>query len=277
MAQQARDELIRTSRDTLKRKCRKLKVSAEGSKTDMIDRLIQKMYGENNMIPPPPSHPPSPQIQINDNDREMRRLRALQRRRLQYQPSVPIKRVIIIKDKKQKKTTITNNTKKQVVNKTKLQKEVKPNYLTLQFVGIRTVHLYKLLKFENIKLRSMIVPTKLLPKSTIGELKKFIKKIYCIPEKHDILILFSNIQISNNNDAKLKHFGVSNYSLLCLAISVSKKKSIYDPYTHHRVFNSLKQTRESIKNEVKKGLDIITQQMDAHIYKMVCLFFYHKI
>eukprot|EP01083_Nonionella_stella_P059007 154459_1 len=39
-----RSELLRIKREKLQKRCRSLKLSAEGSKMDMIDRIINKLY-----------------------------------------------------------------------------------------------------------------------------------------------------------------------------------------------------------------------------------------
>ena len=44
--QKTKQTLYRTSREKLKKKCKSMKISAEGQKKDMIERIIKKMYME---------------------------------------------------------------------------------------------------------------------------------------------------------------------------------------------------------------------------------------
>eukprot|EP01084_Bolivina_argentea_P204782 349773_1 len=52
-AEQRRSELLLQSRDKLKRKCKSLRISGEGNKSDMINRIIAQIYGRNTINQPP--------------------------------------------------------------------------------------------------------------------------------------------------------------------------------------------------------------------------------
>ncbi len=87
------------------------------------------------------------------------------------------------------------------------------NSLILHFTGINTNKPPKKCKskFELFESSSIIsVQTSLTTNDTILKLKKFIKKIYSIPPKHNLLILYSHHIISNDDRLTLLDFGITN-------------------------------------------------------------------
>eukprot|EP01084_Bolivina_argentea_P204784 349775_1 len=111
--EQRRNELLLQSRNKLKRKCKALKISGEGSKSDMINRIIQ-IYGRNAINQPPTTNEQNTQSQ---NAIDLQRKLRLQRR-LQYQAPT-----IIIKRKKKRESSI--NSKKQIDITTELKPKKK--------------------------------------------------------------------------------------------------------------------------------------------------------
>lgn len=151
-------------------------------------------------------------------------------------------------------------------------------HLTLQFIGIRkprNEHVigYPLGKKSNIT--SLVVKSGLTGNSTISELKKFIKTTYSIPMGYDLFILYSHIVISQNDNAILNDYGITNQSLLTLSIiktHPSKCPNAQTPHSaHHHISRSLSCTEKTMKKGSDIGLDIITQETGVDLYRMpVC-------
>eukprot|EP01084_Bolivina_argentea_P042214 77877_1 len=242
--------LIRLSRVQLQRKCKKMRVSREGSKTDIINRIL-RVHGDQ----PPPIHPnpPAQANRPNLNDDRMLRLQ----RRLHYTPTNAI---------------IRRKKKKAGKRKHKLKKK---DYLSLQFVGIRAPRSYTFRNFistyvSDIKIASLNIKTTLEATSTVSKLKRYLKKVYGIPAQYDVLILYSHMVISHHNRATLRHFGITNHSVLTIAVCMDTKQRHYDrytPYTYQHLLSALDSTEQQLQS-IQKGLDIITQETDATLYKM---------
>ena len=167
-------------------------------------------------------------------------------------------------------TTRTNN-RHQTNNAKHLKPKPKKLHLTFTFVGIHPDNDVGCIQtqLDNIKITSLTIKSKLKPHSTVANLKQFIKRIYSISAKHDVLIIYSHTVISSNTTAKLRNFGITDHSLLTLAISARKNKNNrFNPYTYNHFYDLLKQTKYSAMNERQRGLDIVTQETDAILYKM---------
>ena len=252
MAVDIRAELTRQSVTMLKRKCKKLKISAEGSKFDIINRLLGINDNHNNnariinAAAAPPQRPNTNEIRQIQH----RRRHSLLRRRLRYKKVKNINKV-------KKAKTEQNNIKS-------IKKKNKATKITFHFVGIRPPlsSIANCYHFSDINIKSMVIRSKLTKNSRISALKAFIKKIYFTLNSCDIniAIWYSHLLISNNNDAKLKHFGITKYALLTLAISEDKVRAIdNDSNIHHQMFDPYKLKRTTL-NEVQQGFDIITQK-----------------
>ena len=70
--------------------------------------------------------------------------------------------------------------------------------------------------------------TKLQPEDKISDLKQVIKKTYGIDDIHDVLILFAHHFLTDNN-ATLESVGITNNSLLTIAVSKFSKAVIPPP------------------------------------------------
>eukprot|EP01084_Bolivina_argentea_P033856 62603_1 len=103
MNHEERSKLLLQSRDKLKRTCKSLKISAQGSKSDMIERIIAEIYHKNK-INATPQTPQQTAVKL--------RLK----RRLQYKAPT-----IIIKHKHKHKKTNIKNSKKHIENIHKLK------------------------------------------------------------------------------------------------------------------------------------------------------------
>eukprot|EP01083_Nonionella_stella_P047727 127740_1 len=113
--EQRRNELLLQSRNKLKRKCKALKISGEGSKSDMINRIIQ-IYGRNAINQPPTTNEQNTQSQ---NAIDLQRKLRLQRR-LQYQAPT-----IIIKRKKKRESSINSKKQIDITTESKPKKKIK--------------------------------------------------------------------------------------------------------------------------------------------------------
>jgi len=108
--------------------------------------------------------------------------------------------------------------------------------LTLHFVGIaRPSNMnksqYKLFKNINTESTMIAIETSLKPTDTISTLKELIKKTYSISSySNDILILYSH-HIITDNESTLNSIGITNNSLLTLAIC-DTDKIIAPPLEH---------------------------------------------
>eukprot|EP01083_Nonionella_stella_P012082 34305_1 len=187
-----RDELTRQSIVKLKRKCKELKISREGGKMDIVNRIFYMMEGRHGTQP------------------HTRTFRADTRKlRLQHR--------LHRKTKRNKKGG--KNSKKE-----------KKKCLSLRFVGIRPPKSDKFDNFISsftgtmgeIQIKSMHAKTNLVSTSTVSKLKKCIRNIYSIPSRYDILILSSQVSdmiISDRDEATLSHFGIADHNLLTIGIS----------------------------------------------------------
>merc|ERR1719410_1694106 len=106
--------------------------------------------------------------------------------------------------------------------------------LTLHFVGIgrpSTIEKSDIKLFENINTDNtlMTMETELSSTDSIQNLKDIIKETYNIPGSNDVLIMLGHDFITNAN-AKLGEVGISNNSLLTLAVcNMSKCKLCPEP------------------------------------------------
>jgi len=275
-------DLLKKSRAHLQKRCKSMKISAQGSKGDIIERILNHLATNPDTIPPPTGNIPA------DRDASQRRSRVQLQRRMQYQPAIASRggrrktgnKSGVIKKRKSvgSKSKTTKSAKS--TKSTKLQPKVspKPQPLILQFIGIPfkyyqctqpNIH-YPLGMDSNVT--STVIITSLTRNSTICELKRLIHETCGIPKKCGLLILFSHVVISKNDTAKLRDFGITNHSLLIVAVIGSKRikyGSQVDSNQHIR--KSLLSTKRMIKKGTVTGLDIITQDIDADLYRMpVC-------
>eukprot|EP00486_Rosalina_sp_Unknown_P000323 CAMPEP_0201566984 /NCGR_PEP_ID=MMETSP0190_2-20130828/7200_1 /ASSEMBLY_ACC=CAM_ASM_000263 /TAXON_ID=37353 /ORGANISM="Rosalina sp." /LENGTH=948 /DNA_ID=CAMNT_0047986423 /DNA_START=84 /DNA_END=2927 /DNA_ORIENTATION=- len=104
---------------------------------------------------------------------------------------------------------------------------------TLHCVGIAKPSKFKKSEYklmDNIDTDSTLTTliTKLQPEDKVSDLKQNIKKTYGIDDTHDVLILFSH-HFLTDNDATLESIGITNNSLLTLAVNKFSKAVIPPP------------------------------------------------
>eukprot|EP01084_Bolivina_argentea_P307183 530907_1 len=138
------------------------------------------------------------------------------------------------------------------------------NSLILHFSGINTNKLPKKCKstfklFESPPI--ITIQTSLNTNDTILKLKKFIKKIYSIPSKHDLLILYSHHIISNDDRLTLSDYGITNRSLLLLAIQA--------PNNPKRIPSFISQTYTFTSDDDLYELDRIHHHVHEHVHEQV--------
>eukprot|EP01083_Nonionella_stella_P098269 276288_1 len=134
------------------------------------------------------------------------------------------------------------------------------------FYGIMAPNRYKskLNLFKNNKnINSDLlvsVQSKLKRTDTIYALKQFIRKLYNISFTYDLLIVFGDHILPWDNKVKLRSVGITNNSLLLLAIHRTLK--------HKPKIKPCTQWNYTLSIHKQKGFDIITQESDANVYKM---------
>eukprot|EP01084_Bolivina_argentea_P005983 11318_1 len=150
------------------------------------------------------------------------------------------------------------------------QKSKKTKGLTFHFFGIPANKLNKshktTLKFDDIDINSIVtIKSSLKTSDNILKLKEFIHKTFNIPIIYNILIFYSHLIISTDNNSKLNAFGITNKSLLLLAISPT-----INIFENNKNINTFNEQKSNHKFEIKcmKGFDIITQQSDVNVYRM---------
>lgn len=257
---------MRKPRAVLQKKCKSMKISGQGSKSDIVSRLLPRLLAIESGINPPPN-----------NVTPDRQSRVHLQRRMQYRPPNTSRGRQSRRNAKgsrvaKKLRSPQSTSSKRAATKSKRKKSRKSTILTLQFIGIRIPEKWSNIKYPlgpDSAVTSLVAKSGLTGKSAISDLKAFIRRTYLVKAESDILILFSNVVISGNNTAKLRDFGITNYSLLTLAVIKSKRKC--PPFHHQHIARSLRSTTKSMKNGTEIGLDIVTQDDQAVLYRMpVC-------
>merc|ERR1712012_1378528 len=153
--------------------------------------------------------------------------------------------------------------------------------LTLQFIGLRqpvdphNQHniAYPLGKGSNhSNVISLQVETGLTRNSTVSDLKVCIKETYSIPSGNDLFIQYAHTVISMNDGARLQDFGVTDQSVLIVAIVIDKRPKIkvQSACSHQYISRSLSSAQKTMQGPVL-GLDIITQETGVPLFRMpVC-------
>jgi len=151
----------------------------------------------------------------------------------------------------------------------------KSKELTLQFIGIRKPRNQHNLAYplgEKSNITSLNVETGLTRNATILDLKQCIKRTYSIPSGKDLFIQYAHTVISMHDNAKLEDFGITNNSLLTVAIIIDERNGHQTgACSHQHISRSLSSTQKTMKKGTVIGLDIITQETDVPLFRMpVC-------
>jgi len=274
-----RNALLKLSRDVLKKRCKNAKLSAEGSKGDLITRLLQSAA-------PPASNAEAQNQSVRAVSRRVARNTRENERRAEAEAERERQRVQKrARLQKRLRFNATNRYTKASAHRSnvknaKLQQSLP---LELMFAGLSPPTTYQNTTEYSAAVSSlgnytgcvMFVRTSLTIKSSIGELKQFIRSVYGIDNKHGLMIFYSHLRISQNDSAKLLHFGITNRALLTILVSARTSSKpggggCADVGCNRVLARAIKEMKTQ-RMQTYRGLDIVTQETDVELFRMpVC-------